>query len=310
VSFEINEEWFENLLAITYDDEIKSKYNPELHQLNDFERSQLKNILYFNDWREMFIKQINLCLNNIDWFKSEYEAFYKTLNAESITITNAEHPFIFKINFSYSKLDDITNILKFLRTKFDKPGYEILTEKYSLIYIPPGITEITYNLHFTKDDWNDFLDKDPSKYCDIVSLFHNHHALLYNLHDLNVAIQYFQTDTSYKIIVGDAGTGKTHISAHLINRIRGNADFIIFLKPKQFNGDNVNFSERLLQLLFVPSNYTLNEILEKLNNFCIEKNRRCFFLVDALNETTKFSIGFSTICKNYLTSFIKQINLY
>lgn len=309
-NFEITREWFERLLSITYDNEIKSKYIPELHQLNDFERSQLKDILCFNDWKEIYIKQIDLCLNNIEWFKTEFENFFEAIKSESISITNSQHPFISKIHYSNSKLDEITNILKLLRTKFDKSGYEILSEKDRLTYIPVKITEINYNLSFKKDDWRDFLDKDPSNYYDIMSLFHNHHALLYNLHDLNVAIEYLQTNASCKIIVGDAGTGKTHVAGHLINRIRINSDLVIFLKAKQFNGDNVNFSERILQLLLVPSNYTLSEILEKLNNFCIAKNRRCFFLIDALNETTKFSIGFSTIWKIHLSSFINQVNLY
>src|SRR5699024_7094914 len=47
-----------------------------------------------------------------------------------------------------------------------------------------------------------------------------------------------------------------------------------------------------------------------INNFASKQNKRCFIIIDALNETTKSSIGFSNIWKNHLQEFVNQVCLF
>lgn len=121
-------------------------------------------------------------------------------------------------------------------------------------------------------------------------------------------LQKFKLNT--KIIAGIAGSGKTHYSAHIIKSFSAKKDYVLFYKSKLFNGDDINLENRLLQLLEVPTGYTLNEIFTKVNDYCKKKNRRCLIIIDALNETTKSNIGFSTIWKNHLDVLINQLKAF
>lgn len=345
--FEPDEQWFEKLLSISYDMEIKSKYIPELHQSNEFERNQLSDILYFEQFKGNYTNQIRICKDYIKRFKESYRDFHQIIVSEEITITNIEHPFLKQIKKLHSDLDlieenllkvssffeseekaissswlkslieEIINRLKFFKkakynnnvelSGYSAKGYEILNLKNQIKNISHSITN---TINFNNNDWSEFLDKELKEKYILRYLVQHYNQVYYELSSLNRMLEYFRTQNSNKIIAGNAGTGKTHISAYLINHFRENGEYVIFFKSKQFNGDNVNLNDRLLQLLQIPKGYTLNEALEILNKFAKSKNKRCFIIIDALNETTKSSIGFSNIWENYLQEFINHIELY
>lgn len=307
VNFEINEEWFEKLLSISCDIEIKSKYIPELHQSNEFERTQLNDILNFEIWKGYHVTQIKICEDYISSFRTNYRNFHQILISEEITITNIKHPFLTQIDELQSHLNRIEVDLAKLKKTFEEKRYKILAYKDQLNEI---LNPIEKTINFKIKDWTEILDKEPKENYILQYVFQHHNQVYYQLNSLNRMLENFITQYSHKIIAGNAGTGKTHISVHLINRFRENGEYVIFFKPKHFNGDDVNFNDRLLQLLQIPKGYTLNEVLEILNKFAQSKNKRCFIIIDALNETTKSSIGFSNIWGNYLQAFINQIELY
>lgn len=304
--FEINDDWFEQLLSITYDEEIKCKYVPELHQSTEFE-VQLMDILKFKKWKGVQINQVRICIDYLRDFEKSCMEFHQMLSDESITINNPESPFIIQLIGLIKEIDTFRDSLSKLQIFFELNDYQILKEVPKITTIPSVIDNpITYN----KDNWDQFLDKEPSDFYTIAIVFRRLKQVYYNLGDLNRMLVILKSNINHKIIAGNAGTGKTHISAHIIKTIRENGDYIIFLKPKYFNGDNVNFEERVLQLLQIPIGYTLYEVLIKLNDFATEQNKRCFILIDALNETTKSSIGFSNIWNINLQNFINQIGLF
>jgi hypothetical protein len=305
--FKVTEKRFDDLLSLTYDDEIKNKYIPELHQSNSFERTKLNDIINFLSWKNKYLTQIDLCLEYLTKFKDGHDNFYQVLQAESINVIKEDHPFISEINVLYKNTTSIESSLSTLRNKFNQDKYQVLNEIPQIANISHGIAG---ELTFKRGIWSEFLNKNPSVYFDIQTLYHHHKGLFYNLSELNQMFDDLRDTGNHKVIVGKAGTGKTHITAHLINKIRLNSDYVIFLKSKQFNGDNVNFDDRLLQLLQIPTGYILSEVLEKLNMFSKANNKRCFILIDALNETTKSSIGFSNIWAMHLQTFINQIKLY
>lgn len=305
--FEPTEQWFDKLLSISYDIEIKNKYIPELHQSNELERTQLNDILDFEQFKEYHISQVRVCEDYIARFKESYRDFYQIVISEEISITNEEHPFLAKIDKLHNQLDKIEVDIANLKKKFGEKGYKTLISKDQLNEVLNPITGI---INFNINNWTDLFDKEPKRNNTLRYVFQHYNQVFYEINTLNRLLEKFRSQTSYKIIAGNAGTGKTHISVHLINQLREKSEYVIFFKPKNFNGEDVNLNDRLLQLLQIPVNYTLNEVLEKLNKFAQSKNKRCFFIIDALNETTKSSIGFSNIWGNYLQEFINQIELY
>jgi hypothetical protein len=305
--FEVAENWFERLLTISYDKEIKSKYIPKLHEINNFERENLTDIINFQQWKGDYTNQLKICMDYIDSFKDSYRDFFQFLEAEGIKITKADHLYIRQIDELKNNLSTIETELTNLKTFLNAEGYEVLSVKNQLNNVDNPILNI---VDFRRNKWSEFLDKEPQEFNILNSVFQYHNQVYHELNSFNGMLHKFKTTSFHKIIAGKAGTGKTHISAYLIEKIGINGDYVLFFKPKQFNGDDVNFDKRLLELLQIPKGYTLNEILEKLNNFAISNNRRCFFIIDALNETTKASIGFSNIWSNNLQEFINQISLF
>ncbi|MDI1307630.1 MAG: ATP-binding protein [bacterium] len=304
--FDITDEWFENLLNIYYDDEIKSKYIPELHQDNSFEREHLNDILNFDSKKVLYTNQIRICHDYIKRFHDSYRDFYQYLSAENINIVNANNIYLKSAEEVFNKLEEYKAYLDNLDKIFKSEGYKTLQFTNGILCINHGIPNAT---SFNKKDWNLLLDKEPEEHI-LRYLFQYHNQVYYNLNELNMMLNNYKENSNHKIIIGKAGMGKSHITAHLIKRIKENEDFVIFLKPKFFNGDNVNFDECLLRLLQVPNGYTLAEILLNLNDFAKSKNKRCFIIIDALNETTKSNIGFSDIWNISLQSFINRINTH
>lgn len=311
--FKITEEWFEKLLAITYDDEIKSKYIPDIHQSSDFQEKNLRDILDFTAWKHIFTDQIKVSHDALKQFNDSYRNFYQLLNRESINITNPDSSYIVSTDFLKNQIPSIIEFLSQLTVKYDKNKYSILDNINDLKEIPIDLSKALFfkirKIEFSMS-WSEFLDSRPSDYLEFSMMFQHYDDACYSLYELNKILSDFKSHFNHKIIVGNAGMGKTHLSAFLINSIKHNNDLVIFLKPKLFSGDDINFEERLLQLLHVPSGYTLSEVLSGLNAFAKRNNKRCFILIDALNETTKASIGFSNIWKVYLQNFINQVANY
>jgi len=304
-NFNVNDEWFEILLNNHYDDEIKSKYILELHHDNSFERKHLFDILDFEGSKKYYADKIESCKNDILLFKKSYNNFYEVLKVDEINVIDINHEVILKTNEVNNMVDVLIKNLVSLSQLFTSSDYEILSKRNE-------ITTIDFNLghlEFKRNEWGLFLDKEPEYYA-LANLFKYYNQVYYNLNELNTNITSYNTNNNHKIIIGNAGTGKSHISAHLVNKIREKKDLVIFLKSKSFNGDNLNFDELFLRSIDVPLGYTLSEILLNLNSFAKSKNKRCFIIIDALNETTKSHIGFSDIWRIHLQRFINQINNY
>lgn len=308
--FEINENWFLDLFNNHYDDEIKFKYIPELHQDTQFEEDYLIDILNFEILKKDFTDSINRCIHFLEQYEKNYSNLQSYFISENIIYkSNIEEK---SYNFKkypeelYSNINAIKDDLKVLIKLFELEDYDLLNnlDKLNLIYYGE-LKQINY----THDDWKKILEKEP-EYQKINSSYKLYNLLLNELKKFNISLENFKKNYNHKIIVGTAGTGKSHYLAHLVQKIIDNQDFAIFIKPKLFSGDNINFEEKLLEILQIPKGYIVTEILEKLNEFANQHNKRCFILIDALNETTKSNIGFSNIWKTNLQIFINQIKQY
>lgn len=302
----ITEEWFNNLLSITYDEEIKSKYVPILHQIDQFERENLEEIINFKKWLQINGNEVSICLDYIQRFKESYEQFYQITNADSI-IVNEESPFIIQVTELYNEITVLNKNVEFLKDQFHKNGYGILEE---INQLPKVEHSIKKTIFFKRDSWPNIVNKEPLDFYSIQILFQHYNQVYYNLEGVNRMLENLRNNARHKIIVGNAGTGKSHVSAHIIKTIKNNDDFVVFLKPKLFNGDNVHLDTRFMQILKISTMYTITEVFDRINKFVKDKNRRCFILIDGLNETTGSTIGFSDIWKIYLQDFLNTVKLY
>jgi hypothetical protein len=308
IPFNITADWFDELLSISYDKEIEHKYIPELHESNNFEKEHLNDILNFKGVIGDIIGQLNVCEDYSRRFKESYRDFYQVIESENISITHSEHPFLSRINLLKSAIEKLDAGLADLKAVLSTANeYEVLSARNQLNNIANPVEN---TINFKRENWSEFLDKEPGFFHAIRYVFQHHNQVYYELNSLNRLLDRFKAHASHKIIAGNAGTGKTHISAHLITKIKEQGDYVLFFKPKQFNGDNINLNNRLMELLQVPPGYTLNEILGTINDFASRQNKRCFIIIDALNETTKSSIGFSNIWKNDLQDFINLVSLF
>jgi len=310
VNFDVNHEWFDKILNKYYDKEIKSKYIPDLHQDTKFEELNLLDILDFKDYLIDYCDILNNIEYNITHFKDSCSTLTSYLKTQEINYKEdiEENDLKFK---DYPKilsgnLDIILNQRELIFGLFKNRNYSILEklkeiEEFDLF----GLSEISYSV----EDWKRFLNKEPDHQLFYIN-FRLYSTVLRHLKDFNSQLKNFKSNFNHKIIAGSAGTGKSHYIAYLVKNVTENGDLAIFLKPKSFSDDNVNFEEKLLELLEVPKGYILSEVLEKLDDFSKNNNKRCFIFIDALNETTKSNIGFSNIWKIYLQNFINQIKNY
>jgi hypothetical protein len=309
-SFDLSNEWFKKILDKYYDDEIKSKYIPQLHQDTRFEELHLLDILDFDEYLIDYCNILNHVVDGITHFKGSFNSLNSYLETEEINfkedILESDLKFKDYPKILADNLDHILNKREYIVGFFNNRNYSIL-EKLKEIqeFDFYGLSEINYSV----DDWVRFLDKEPNHQL----FYHNFrlfNTVVRNLEHFNSQLKKFKSNFNHKIIAGSAGTGKSHYLACLVNRVTQNDDLAISLKPKSFSDDSVNFEERLLGLLEVPKGYILSEVLEKLNDFSKNNKKRCFIFIDALNETTKSNIGFSNIWKIYLQNFINQIKNY
>lgn len=309
-NLDINEQWFKKIMDKYYDEEIKSKNIPELHQDTKFEEIHLLDIIDFNKYLIEFFSILNDVGSESIYFKDSLNSLNSYLETEEINYKSdiLEKDLKFKdspqILFNY--LEDILKHREFLLNIFNNRDYTILEKLNDLknfdLY---GLSKIDYKTNY----WNIFLDKEPNH--EIFHIyFRLYNTLIGQLQNFNAKLNNLKNNYNFKIIAGAAGTGKSHYLAYLVDKVIEKEDLVIFLKPKSFSGDNVNFEDRILELLEVPKGYIFSEVLEKLNNYSKNNNKRCFIFIDALNETTKSSIGFSSIWKIYLQNFINQIKNY
>jgi len=324
--FEICESWFNDLLTISYDKEVKSKYKPILHQENSFERDHLSDILHFREQIDATLKYLNEFERHIENYKEAFAIFSNKLHSQGVRFNEIKNGYcdkILKLNENISEIE--INLLRLLSLYKTIDGYKILSQKGNINFF---LDVLKGEISIKRIDWEKIRDEiktiinkgltEAKNTQDIEFEFRNHfyklieqiNNLYWDINEINQRLDYLKSNSTCKIIVGDAGSGKTHIAVHLIEKLRKDKDYVIFFKPRQFNGDNISLSKKLLELLNIPKGYTLTEILQKLNKFAILKNRRCIFIIDALNETTKSSIGFSKIWQDQLQDLINQIGIY
>ncbi|WP_367867570.1 hypothetical protein [Pedobacter sp. WC2423] len=304
--FRISDKWLEKLSKRFYDEEIQSKYVPELHLSSQFELRNFVDVLSFEHFIEMFQNQVRVCLEYLSKFEGNLGEFDQALAKYSITVINPKNQYIKGISQLKTGIPSYRQLLERLQNQLGQPGFGILSQKN----LNNGLGKDFISLSYRVESWKEFLSKDFIDSHLLRYLINNYNLFYRNIGELNAMLISMMTSSNHKIISGNAGMGKTHLSAHLYNGLKRKGDYALFFKASVFNGDDVDLEHRLLRLLEVPQGYGFEEVLRKLDGFARSRGRRMFFIFDALNETTKSTIGFSDIWKQHLPRLLTMLEDY
>ncbi|MED5244983.1 NACHT domain-containing protein [Priestia sp. LL-8] len=105
-------------------------------------------------------------------------------------------------------------------------------------------------------------------------------------------------------ILGDAGYGKTHVTAHISRETIGKALPAIFILGKNII-DSRSLSEQLLVNLDIPRNYSWSDFLKALDVSGKAFRTKIPIFIDGLNEVRDISV-----VKNGLPGLIKEISAF
>ena len=112
----------------------------------------------------------------------------------------------------------------------------------------------------------------------------------------------------YLHILGEAGTGKTHIASHICQSRLNRGLPAILILGRHFTSDHP-LHEQLLVLLDIPKKYTFQNFLTNLSSYAKKHKTRIPIFIDGLNEAIHQGL-FSNVWSNDLPGFIEELSQY
>lgn len=302
--FRPNKKWFEYINKKFYSEEIKSKYVNGLHQDLQFQTNQLDLILRFDGLKKSSLNIINQIDVKIKSFENSYNEVSRIIKAEQKKLPDYK-PYQTFPNTLYTQLFDIKSVLKINRRSLEKVGYNSIKSENSPKAIELNTLEYINKKRPQKSDFENWEKQEQGTFRLMLDNYNNIissiYSLIQNLNKLNKKSIF---------IAGNAGVGKTHLSAHLTAELKKGNNFPLLIAAKKFSGERTDLNRVFLDLLEIPDSYQLRDVFVKINKFAIRKNSRVFFIIDGLNETTDNNIGFNKMWKFHLESFTSQINQF
>lgn len=205
----INDNWFKKLLDITYDDEIKSKYIPILHSISNIEEKYFSDIIDFKNYTSDILNRVNICIEYIVGFKKSLKNFDELKESENLILVKTNDK-LKSINSLLYSLPNIDKNLREVQFFFNSKNYEVLDKTIEEIPFPV----VNYSIDYSYN-WKDFVNNMPSDLDVLRSVFNNYRQLCSELDSVNSALKNYNVSKSHKIVIGNAGSGKTHLCAHL-----------------------------------------------------------------------------------------------
>ena len=131
------------------------------------------------------------------------------------------------------------------------------------------VLELYGNIRYDQTNKNDFSQYELSKMRDAFNALNDYNALLY----------YISTPVLY--IKGDAGTGKSHLLADIVNeRMQVGLKSLLIL-GLDFT-DTTDIKQRIMSILSVKGSW--DDFLSKLNKIGELENQKILFVIDGVNE--------------------------
>lgn len=205
------------------------------------------------------------------------------------TLTEINHISIKEVKDETKKITDLVLSIPFYGNEFF--DFDLITECASEIV---NIVQSEIDELEQKDSTNDInnqiyrLNKAMNYAYDLIDYMKSDELRLFN--------------NPFLLIKGKAGVGKSHLIADTVNRRMLNGKKAILLLGQQFNSDEEPWKQIKNHL---DINYTVDEILDTLNEIGRMQNSRLIIYIDALNEG-----GGKSLWSNYFSGIIERIKTY
>jgi len=311
-NFKVNESWFEKLFVKHYTKDIQAKFNPDLFVDQDLGKAKelLSEIKFETTKINQYKNELRILSDWLNQFKTEYQDLKNFLINEKIEINTSSKQYE-QLELLMQKLDSIKQQIEgqSLIIASGVNVNEISLPKINFDY------EYGYEFDFRRiEEYKDhkenllFLNEMPSEEYPVSVVFRRQSEILRQISTLNsIDYDFFNR---IKIIHGKAGMGKSNISAFLVNSLKYQNHPVILIKAKDFRGNPDEFNRILMEQLLVPSGYSIEEMLNKINDYGKSLNKRVVLIFDGLNETTFANQGFSKIWEKNFDAFIELLNNY
>jgi len=299
--FDVKEEWFDILYQRHYTGEFDAKYDTDLY-VEQGHASELIKLISFNKKLEEVRKELCSQADFLVEFLGFCEKNKQLLEKESIELNLQSNQYsIFEIIIqTIEKLQtNITGNITIIDS-FDKKTFA------DLLGFDIGDL-FGYWRSFPYDEDIYILEEPHNRYFS-QNITQRLNKIIQHQGKINGKLDSIQNQIF--IIHGSAGMGKSNLSARLVQECNKKGIGVIPLKAKSFSGESTDFESILMRNLEVPNDYSISEVLEKINNYAISKKQRVCFLIDGLNETSFTNQGFSDIWKVHLDNFIHRIRTY
>lgn len=299
-----NQKWFNKIHDKHFTADIQSKYQEELYEEQGVGEQLIKGLTVLEPNKEAALSKLSIIQVSLSQFRKKYQLMLKYLNSQNVTINKGSN--------QYTQLNQLFNDTIDLEATV-KRQIKIVKQKqlnyFSLTQLLPSYLQevrqfdIELLERYSKED--QFIDKIPESPLYIKEVFDDVVKLAKEITDWDEFKEGLRNNIL--IIHGDAGVGKSNLSAHVVSELYQRFIPVIFIKGSSFRGSPDAFETILKRELEISANISVLDILGKLNAHGKRKRKRVVLIFDALNETTFETSGFSQIWRKSLDDFIIQL---
>lgn len=303
--FEVSMEWFDQMYSKHYTTEMQSKFDEDLFHDDGSGNLLIQEITFQGRLLFNINSELGVLKKWIDEFVDEYSEMQAFLKKEGIQINTQTRQF--------TELELLMTRISEFRSQIEKTTEHINTDNLAVILNLIKFNNVGLELvrGFDVNRINEYLESDrfistrPSEDYPVAIVFRRLSQVSHSLISLNTMIGRLKNQDY--MVHGNAGMGKSNLSAYLVTELRRIGSPVILVRGKSFHGNPDEFEKILMRELEVPDQYTLREVLGKINEYGEGLNKRIAIIFDALNETTFEHRGFSKIWENSLDDFVNLV---
>lgn len=306
---ELTIEWF-NTQVSNQLSAIKGKYNPAVHTKTEVD-IEINSFLLNEEYRRYLIMQHKLLSTSIKKIEpvlseiQEIESSYLSLLIKKDYLKHIQNT----VDICNTLLSLFKEEISFLE-KSHYLGNRSLCFEEVLDRLSLSISDLREKDYSIDEEYLGIADemKGLERYN-----IRNIKGTLWKPNEVFDEIYYISKETVSKVIrsrssnlyiFGDAGYGKTHVTAHIANETIEKGLPAIFISGKNIV-DNRLLAEQLLANLDIPRNYSWSDFLKALDVAGKAFRTKIPIFIDGLNEVR--DIG---VIKNGLTGLIKELSSY
>ena len=294
---EVNQDWFKVQTSETLT-KTKEKYDPVLHTIDLYTQSIIDSALMNPGYKKLItelsaeiVKTEPQIIQDISRF-----ALKVAHNTDDAAAKDVALGFFKEFNTLTHEKQQLFHKLTFYIENYDLESLNLLIQaEQKSTRVADYLNKYPQTLY---DDTGDIAKRANSIYRAIRRFFEEYDRVFRN---------YVHSMGSLLIFLGDAASGKTHLSSDIAYCRLANRLPVIFLTADSFNNES-NLEQALLKLLNIPTTYSFDHFLQTLETFGAIANVKVPIIIDALNETV-FGRYFSTIWKTHFNSLANKISL-